>query len=195
MDCGDIGHILMSQEAAALLGNLHEWKEWVHDLGECEVKHGQRLRIFNFQYGDVGSRGMPRQIKNERIGRARSRVDIRKVVRLAALLAIGAAGWRYGPVIMPSVSASVKSAWRSVFKPKTNQLLREASDLSDERKWNESLAPAKAVLNAPNATPEQRAEAYYRSVSAYYHLNQTRRAAGSLRRRSLRTACRSAAAR
>src|SRR5687767_6681280 len=39
MDCGDIGHILMSKEAAGLMGNLQEWKGWVQDLGECPVKH------------------------------------------------------------------------------------------------------------------------------------------------------------
>src|SRR6201993_3309709 len=40
MDCGDAGHILVSKHVAADLEHYPRWQECLHDLGECEVKHG-----------------------------------------------------------------------------------------------------------------------------------------------------------
>jgi class 3 adenylate cyclase len=39
MDCGDAGHILLSKRLADDLGNYGRWQPYLHDLGECEVKH------------------------------------------------------------------------------------------------------------------------------------------------------------
>ena len=47
MDCGDAGHILVSQRAAEDLAAYRQWSQDLHSLGECEVKHGVRLHIFN----------------------------------------------------------------------------------------------------------------------------------------------------
>src|ERR1700720_3526732 len=47
MDCGDAGHILLSQRVADDLTQYRQWSARLHDLGECEVKHGTRLRVFN----------------------------------------------------------------------------------------------------------------------------------------------------
>src|SRR5262245_22121755 len=44
MDRGDGGHILLSSAMAALLEQVGDWP--LRDLGECEVKHGRRLRLF-----------------------------------------------------------------------------------------------------------------------------------------------------
>src|SRR5204862_3877785 len=38
MDCGDAGHILLSQHVADDLEQYPRWREHLHDLGECEVK-------------------------------------------------------------------------------------------------------------------------------------------------------------
>ena len=51
MDCGDAGHILLSSRVAEDLAHFRDWSNQLHDLGECEVKHGVRLRVFNL-YGD-----------------------------------------------------------------------------------------------------------------------------------------------
>ena len=40
MDCGDAGHILISKHMAEDLEQYGHWKRHLHDLGECEVKHG-----------------------------------------------------------------------------------------------------------------------------------------------------------
>src|SRR6478735_5096348 len=47
MDCGDAGHILMSRHLAEDLEQYPRWRSCLHDLGECEVKHGVRLSVVN----------------------------------------------------------------------------------------------------------------------------------------------------
>jgi class 3 adenylate cyclase len=43
LDCGDAGHILLSKHVADDLAEYRHWQPYLHDLGECEVKHGLRL--------------------------------------------------------------------------------------------------------------------------------------------------------
>src|SRR6266566_2420977 len=47
MDCGDAGHILLSQHVADDLVHSRQWASRLRDLGECEVKHGVRLQLVN----------------------------------------------------------------------------------------------------------------------------------------------------
>jgi len=47
MDCGDAGHILVSQHVADDLEQYPRWRSVLHDLGECEVKHGVRVHAVN----------------------------------------------------------------------------------------------------------------------------------------------------
>ena len=48
MDCGDAGHILLSRHVAEDLEQYPRWRAYLHDLGECEVKHGARIGLANF---------------------------------------------------------------------------------------------------------------------------------------------------
>ena len=41
------GTSLLSQHVADDLVQYRQWPPRLHDLGECEVKHGTRLRVFN----------------------------------------------------------------------------------------------------------------------------------------------------
>jgi TolB-like protein/Tfp pilus assembly protein PilF len=59
MNCGDGGHILLSKRAADDLESLPRWSPHLHDLGECEVKHGRRIFLVNFYTDQVGNRGLP----------------------------------------------------------------------------------------------------------------------------------------
>src|ERR1700682_2781210 len=43
MDCGDAGHILVSKHVAEDLEHYPRWQSYLHELGECEVKHGARI--------------------------------------------------------------------------------------------------------------------------------------------------------
>src|SRR3981081_3757580 len=47
MDCGDAGHILLSKRVAGDLEQYPKWRGYLHELGECEVKHGVRIGVVN----------------------------------------------------------------------------------------------------------------------------------------------------
>src|SRR6266704_4684314 len=59
MDCGDAGHILLSKHLADDLAHYRHWQPYLHDLGECEVKHGLRLHIVNLYKDDLGNLAVP----------------------------------------------------------------------------------------------------------------------------------------
>ncbi len=59
MDCGDAGHILLSKHVADDLAQFSHWCPHLFDLGECEVKHGLRLHIFNFAKDGLGNLQRP----------------------------------------------------------------------------------------------------------------------------------------
>src|SRR5216110_1468415 len=63
MDCGDAGHILLSKHVAGDLEHYPRWKSYLHELGECEVKHGHKISLANFHDGDVGNRSTPQKFK------------------------------------------------------------------------------------------------------------------------------------
>jgi TolB-like protein/Tfp pilus assembly protein PilF len=63
MDCGDAGHILLSQHVADDLEQYPRWRAHLHDLGECEVKHGVRVRTVNFYTEEVGNPEVPEKFK------------------------------------------------------------------------------------------------------------------------------------
>src|SRR5512133_1006586 len=64
MDCGDAGHILLSKRVADDLAQYRQWRSHLHDLGECEVKHGVRLHLVNFHNGDVGNSQLPKKLQS-----------------------------------------------------------------------------------------------------------------------------------
>src|SRR3954468_22244286 len=50
MDCGDAGHILLSRHVTEDLEHYPRWQPHLHELGDCEVKHGVRVLLVNL-YG------------------------------------------------------------------------------------------------------------------------------------------------
>jgi TolB-like protein/class 3 adenylate cyclase/Tfp pilus assembly protein PilF len=59
MDCGDAGHILVSKHAAEDLEQYDQWQPYLHDLGECEGKHGERLHVVNLYSNEIGNPAVP----------------------------------------------------------------------------------------------------------------------------------------
>src|SRR3954447_24522865 len=59
MDCGDAGHILLSQHVADDLVQYRQWAPRLRDLGECEVKHGVRLHLVNLYADPLGNPETP----------------------------------------------------------------------------------------------------------------------------------------
>src|SRR5215813_3154137 len=63
MDCGDAGHILLSQHVADDLIHTRQWAPRLRDLGECEVKHGVRLHLVNLYAEPLGNAAIPQKIQ------------------------------------------------------------------------------------------------------------------------------------
>jgi TolB-like protein/Flp pilus assembly protein TadD len=63
MDCGDAGHILLSQHVADDLVNSRQWASRLRDLGECEVKHGVHLHLVNLYAEPLGNAAVPQKIQ------------------------------------------------------------------------------------------------------------------------------------
>jgi len=59
MDCGDAGHILVSKRVAEDLGQYRHWQPLLHELGECEVKHGAVIALSNLYTEELGNPNRP----------------------------------------------------------------------------------------------------------------------------------------
>jgi adenylate cyclase len=66
MDCGDSGHILLSKRVAEDLQQYGRWRAYLHDLGEVEVKHGNRVHVFNFHADGVGNPALPEKLRGSK---------------------------------------------------------------------------------------------------------------------------------
>jgi TolB-like protein/class 3 adenylate cyclase/Tfp pilus assembly protein PilF len=80
MDCGDAGHILLSRHIAEDLAEYRHWQPYLHDLGECEVKHGLRLHLFSLYKDNLGNPQVPDKLKRGRRWKQTSGVSIRPVI-------------------------------------------------------------------------------------------------------------------
>lgn len=63
MDCGDAGHILLSRRAAEDLEQHSKWRDQLHELGECEVKHGVKIGLVNLYNKEIGNSARPSKLK------------------------------------------------------------------------------------------------------------------------------------
>ena len=86
MDCGDAGHILLSKRVAEDLDHYGHWQPHLHDLGECEVKHGVRLHVVNLFTEDLGNPQFPKKFQSLKKRSAR----VRWAGMTAALFALAA---------------------------------------------------------------------------------------------------------
>jgi TolB-like protein/Flp pilus assembly protein TadD len=94
MDCGDAGHILLSKRVADDLEQYPRWRPLLHELGECEVKHGHKISVVNFYSDTLGNRERPQKFK-ARGERNRSKTRIYGIV-LVSVIAFGLfLGWTF----------------------------------------------------------------------------------------------------
>ena len=95
MDCGDAGHILLSQHVADDLMHSRQWAPRLRDLGECEVKHGVRLHLVNLYAEPLGNAALPQKFQqtkqSARKPARRSSVGWIAALVLAAILVTGGA--------------------------------------------------------------------------------------------------------
>jgi len=119
MDCGDAGHLLVSKHMAEDLEQYGQWKRHLHDLGECEVKHGVRVAVVNLYTENLGNPEVPQKFRQARKGAAplvREKTSRRWIlavlVVLIAALIIGAVllSRRSTPVASGTGASPVPSA-------------------------------------------------------------------------------------
>ena len=90
MDCGDADHILVSKHAAEDLEQYDQWQPYLHDLGECEIKHGERLHVVNFYNHEIGNSSSPGKFaESDKVAAAPRAQPSRRRYSTAALI-IGA---------------------------------------------------------------------------------------------------------
>src|SRR5947199_3936843 len=116
MDCGDAGHILLSQHVADDLVHSRQWASRLRDLGECEVKHGVRLHLVNLYAEPLGNPEPPekfRQIAAPALTPPPAvkpkRIPWHEVVIVLVLLAAGAGYFLFHQARPKSAAISEKS--------------------------------------------------------------------------------------
>jgi TolB-like protein/Tfp pilus assembly protein PilF len=88
MDCGDSGHILLTKHVADDLEQYPRWRPYLHELGECEVKHGVRVGVVNLYADQVGNPQAPKKFQALRKHRVRVRwAETAALLVLAVIIA------------------------------------------------------------------------------------------------------------
>ncbi|MDQ6859946.1 MAG: hypothetical protein M3032_02145, partial [Verrucomicrobiota bacterium] len=106
MDCGDAGHILLSKHAAEDLEQYGHWQPQLHDLGDCEVKHGVRLGLANLYTDSVGNPRLPKKLQALR---QRKRIRWAAAAALLLLAFLAVASFVMLKPAQPMVAAADKS--------------------------------------------------------------------------------------
>jgi len=89
MSCGGDGHILLSDTAAESLRHLSEWRDKIHEVGECQIKDGW-IRVWNLVDGPIGNPELPK--KSRKYIRRRRLMLETGLTALALLLVAAVAG-------------------------------------------------------------------------------------------------------
>src|SRR5450755_1661685 len=123
MDCGDAGHILLSKHVADDLEQYEHWQPHLHDLGECEVKHGVRVSVVNLYTEELGNPEVPEKFRQAKepqtapalpASGAKPAGRSRALIALVIVVAVAVAGsytflHRSSSKVPPSSTASEKS--------------------------------------------------------------------------------------
>jgi TolB-like protein len=113
MDCGDNGHILLTKRVADDLAQYPRWRSFLHDLGECEVKHGVRIDVVNF-YGDgVGNPQPPKRFQILQ----KHRGPIGWISIAALVVAVAVLAFQFARTRKPATAELPKQAAPSVSAP------------------------------------------------------------------------------
>src|SRR5438046_559072 len=90
MDCGDAGHILVSRHVAEDLEHYARGRPYLHELGECELKHGARISLVNLYSDSIGNADVPEKIRQAKREQARASRDGRKRILVATSIVAAA---------------------------------------------------------------------------------------------------------
>ncbi len=114
MDCGDAGHILLSRHVAEDLEQYAHWQPHLHDLGECEVKHGVRLSVVNLYTDEVGNARIPEKFKTAQQSKAargrRARRSMIATLAIVSLVALVIVAVIFAPAFLRSRATALGSS-------------------------------------------------------------------------------------
>lgn len=91
MDCGDAGHILLSKSVADVLLQLSQWSPHLTDLGECTVKHGVKVHVWNLAREELGNRVLPRKLASGT--QKKSKLPLVAALAIVSLTGVAGAFW------------------------------------------------------------------------------------------------------
>jgi TolB-like protein/class 3 adenylate cyclase len=137
MDCGDAGHILLSKHVAEDLEHYPRWQPCLHDLGECEVKHGVRVSIVNLYTDDAGNAALPTRLAAQKRSPAKGRqfAGLRTLLVTAIILiGLGVPALIFTPAILKSLRSPIsgdKAASSSI--PDKSIAVLPFENLSDDK--------------------------------------------------------------
>src|SRR6201993_2787554 len=137
MDCGDAGHILLSKHVAEDLEHFPRWQPYLHDLGDCEVKHGVRVSIVNLYTDDAGNAALPVRLAAQRRSSAtvKRSTGFRTLLLAAAILiGLGVPALLFAPAILKSLRSTTsgdKAAAASI--PEKSIAVLPFQNLSDDK--------------------------------------------------------------
>src|ERR1700682_4646618 len=103
MDCGDAGHILLSKRVADDLEQYPQWRSQLHDLGECEVKHGMRLHVVNIYRDELGNPNPPDKFRSAaQTSQVRLKPSFVGIIAVVLLVGVAIVAMIFTPAILRS---------------------------------------------------------------------------------------------
>jgi serine/threonine-protein kinase len=145
MDSGDAGHILLSKRIADDLAQYATWRPHLHSLGECEVKHGMKIDIYNFYTDEIGNPAAPEKLKNAKVT-ARRRVFSRATIAALLVLIAGVIGFVLFENAHRTAAISQKQIAVLPFKPLTAENRDEALELGMADSLITKLSNSKEIV-------------------------------------------------
>jgi TolB-like protein/class 3 adenylate cyclase/Tfp pilus assembly protein PilF len=117
MDCGDVGHILLSKRVADDLEQYPQWRSQLHDLGECEVKHGMRLHVVNLYRDELGNPNPPEKFRSAaQTNQVRRKPSFVGIIAVVLLVGVAIVAMIFGPAILRSREKGQKNNLASANK-------------------------------------------------------------------------------
>jgi TolB-like protein/Tfp pilus assembly protein PilF len=107
MDCGDAGHILISKRVADDLEHYPQWRSLLHELGDCEVKHGARVSLVNLYTDDAGNAARPSRLVGQKGSSPQKKQSTNFRILIGAILLVGLGV----PVLL--FAPAILKMWRS----------------------------------------------------------------------------------
>src|SRR6059058_3532918 len=136
MECGDADHILLSKRVAEDLEQFKHWRPHLYHIGECEVKHGEKIDIVNLFTAELGNSERPKRMampvqkvdfKPVRKERAPSRKPILIIAACLAVAALAIAAFLFWQRHQSKTSAAALSI------PEKSIAVLPFENLSDEK--------------------------------------------------------------